>query len=205
LKFYDKNKICKLYINNNLQPNDTIDTKDDTIDTKDDTIDTKDDTIDYTSEISMLHKQLNDEKKHKLIIEEKLKRLMADFNSLERQIKLNANRDVALQIDKFMIDFLQIYDDLILAKNVLHDEHVNIGGLNSIIKNINSLLSKYEIKTINALGEIFDPHSHEAIKVIEDDALDENTIVKEIRKGYISHNRVIKPSIVIISKKSECE
>ena len=115
------------------------------------------------------------------------------------------SRYVTLQIDKFMIDFLQIYEDLILAKNVLLKEHVTIDGLNSIIKNIDSLLVKYEIKTINALGDIFDPHSHEAIKVIEDNTLDENTIVKEIRKGYISHNRVIKPSIVIISKKSKCE
>ncbi|MCH8860809.1 MAG: nucleotide exchange factor GrpE, partial [Thaumarchaeota archaeon] len=42
---------------------------------------------------------------------------------------------------------------------------------------------------------------HEAISVVEDSSLDDGTITKEIRKGYISHNRVIRPTIVEISKK----
>lgn len=156
-------------------------------------------------EAGNLRKRLDDEKERRLIIEEKLKRSIADYNNLERQTKLNVSNQVEQKLDVFMIDFLQIYDDLERAKNVLNEEHVNVKGLDSIIKNIEILLSKYKVKVIDALGEIFDPHLHEAIKVIEDKELDENTIVHEIRKGYISHNRVIKPSIVIISKKSKCE
>jgi len=66
-------------------------------------------------------------------------------------------------------------------------------------------LSEYNIKPINALGEIFDPNLHEAISVIEDSTLDDGTITKEIRKGYISQNRLIRPTIVEISKKSNLE
>ncbi|MCA9820183.1 MAG: nucleotide exchange factor GrpE, partial [Nitrosarchaeum sp.] len=54
---------------------------------------------------------------------------------------------------------------------------------------------------IEALGEIFDPNYHEAISITADSDLDENTITKEIRKGYISQNRVIRPTLVEISKK----
>jgi molecular chaperone GrpE len=44
---------------------------------------------------------------------------------------------------------------------------------------------------------------HEAISVIEDESLDENTITKEIRKGYISHKRTLRPTLVEISKKPQ--
>ena len=62
-------------------------------------------------------------------------------------------------------------------------------------------LKKYQIVSIDALGEIFDPNLHEAISIISDSNLDDSTITKEIRKGYISHQRVIRPTLVEISKK----
>ena len=52
---------------------------------------------------------------------------------------------------------------------------------------MNSLLKKYNVSPIDALGEIFNPNFHEAISTITDSDLDDNTITKEIRKGYISH------------------
>ena len=66
---------------------------------------------------------------------------------------------------------------------------------------MNSLLKKYHVTSIDALGEIFDPNFHEAISIITDSDLDDDTITKEIRKGYISHERVIRPTLVEISKK----
>jgi molecular chaperone GrpE len=66
---------------------------------------------------------------------------------------------------------------------------------------MDSLLAKNSIMPIDALGEIFDPNLHEAISIINDPKLDDNTITKEIRKGYISRNKVIRPTLVEISKK----
>lgn len=65
------------------------------------------------------------------------------------------------------------------------------------------MLKKYGVTSIDALGEIFDPNIHEAISVISDPNLDDNTITKEIRKGYISQNRIIRPTLVEISKKDD--
>ena len=135
------------------------------------------------------------------ICEERLKRSLADYQNLERKIKSDIENGVNIKIDKFMVSFLQIYDDLVRAKNVLVNEKINVEGLEGILRNMDSLLEQYDIVSINSLGEIFNPNLHEAISVIEDETLDEDTITKEIRKGYISHNRVIRPSIVEISKK----
>ena len=85
------------------------------------------------------------------------------------------------------------------------EENVNVAGLESVLKNVDSLLSEYGVTPINALGEIFDPNLHEAVSIVEDSTLDDGTITKEIRKGYISHNRVIRPTIVEISKKSNLD
>jgi molecular chaperone GrpE len=151
--------------------------------------------------ISELEQKLAKEEQKLDVCQEKLKHALADFQNLERKTKLDIENGVNLKIDKFMLGFLSIYDDFILAKKVLNDEKIDISGLESIVKNMNSLLSEYGITKINALGEIFNPNFHEAVSVVEDSSLDEDTITKEIRKGYISQNRVIRPTIVEISKK----
>jgi molecular chaperone GrpE len=118
---------------------------------------------------------------------------------------LDIENGVNAKIDSFMKNFLFLYDDFVRAKTALSNENVDVAGLESILKNMNSFLSEYGVTPINALGEIFDPNFHEAISVVEDSTLDEGTITKEIRKGYISHNRVIRPTVVEISKKSNSE
>jgi molecular chaperone GrpE len=147
-------------------------------------------------------KNLLDVEKQKLEdCQAKLKHTLADYQNLERKTKSDIGTGVNLKIDKFLSSFLLIYDDFIRAKKVLNDEKVDVSGLESIVKNMNSLLSEYGVTPIIALGEIFNPNFHEAVSVVEDPSLDEGTITKEIRKGYISQNRVIRPTIVEISKK----
>jgi molecular chaperone GrpE len=147
-------------------------------------------------------KILLEKNRHSLTIcEERLKRSLADYQNLERKTKSDIENGVNIKIDKFMVSFLQIYDDLVRAKNVLANEKINVEGLEGILRNMDSLLEQYNIVPMDALGEIFNPNLHEAISIIEDETVDEDTITKEVRKGYISHNRVIRPAIVEISKK----
>ncbi len=148
-------------------------------------------------------KNILDNQKQKLEdCQAKLKHTLADYQNLERKTKSDIENGVNLKIDKFMLSFLSIYDDFIRAKQILRDENVDVSGLESIVKNMNSILSEYGVTQINAIGEIFNPNFHESISVVEDPSLDDGTITKEIRKGYISQNRVIRSSIVEISKKS---
>ncbi len=149
--------------------------------------------------------QLETEKQKLEDCQAKLKHTLADYQNLERKTKVDIENGVNLKIDKFLLSFLSIYDDFILAKKILSDEKIDVSGLESIVKNMNSLLSEYGVIPINAIGEIFNPNFHEAVSVVEDKTLDDGTITKEIRKGYISQNRVIRPTIVEISKKLKLE
>lgn len=153
------------------------------------------------SNIDELTKQLELEKQRSSEFEEKLKLVLADFQNLSRKTQTDIENGINSKINEFALDFLQVYDDFLRAKEVFSESKINSDGLDSILKNMDSLLQKYQIKPIDALGEIFDPNFHEAISVVNDMDLDDNTITKEIRKGYISHERVIRPTLVEISKK----
>ena len=153
--------------------------------------------------IDELFQQLDLEKQKSSEYEEKLKLVLADFQNQSRKTRTDIEHGVNTKINEFALDFLKIYDDFVRAKEVFSESKINSDGLDSILKNMNSLLQKYNIVPIEALGEIFNPNFHEAISIINDPDLDDNTITKEIRKGYISHERVIRPTLVEITKKDD--
>jgi molecular chaperone GrpE len=155
------------------------------------------------SSIDELSQQLDLEKQKSSEYEEKLKLVLADFQNQSRKTRTDIEHGVNTKINEFALDFLKIYDDFVRAKEVFSESNINSDGLDSILKNMNSLLQKYHVVPIEALGEIFNPNFHEAISIINDPDLDDNTITKEIRKGYISHERVIRPTLVEISKKDD--
>jgi molecular chaperone GrpE len=151
--------------------------------------------------VEELMKLLGLEKQKVIETDEKLKHVLADFQNLSRKTQSDIENGINTKIDEFVLDFLKIYDDFVRAKEVFSENKINTDGLDSILKNMDYLLKKYQVIPIDALGEIFDPNSHEAISITTDPNLDDNTITKEIRKGYISQKRVIRPTLVEISKK----
>lgn len=161
--------------------------------------------LDETSTENDIHKLnllLEEEKQKTKDFEEKYKRALADFQNLERKTHADIQNGINSGIDKFMLEFLTVYDDFVRAKTAFAQNNIDTKGLESILKNMDALLKKFDVIPIDALGELFDPKLHEAISIKPDSELDDGTITKEIRKGYISHDRVIRPTLVEISKKS---
>jgi molecular chaperone GrpE len=165
--------------------------------TKNESIENNDDNLSFEELKNLLEK----EKEKSQDLENKLKHVLADFQNLNKKTRLEIENGINTKLSQFMIEFLKIYDDFVRAKEVFSNNEENIKGLDSILKNMDSLLEKNSIIPIDALGEIFDPNLHEAISIITDSKLDDNTITKEIRKGYISHSKIIRPALVEISKK----
>ena len=128
---------------------------------------------------------------------EKSLRLLADYQNLEKQTidRINARGD------KIILDFLTVYEDFIRTKDAYEKEGGNVDSLNGIIKNMETILDHYEVKPIEAEGKKLDPKLHEVVQEIEDNDHEEGTIVKEITKGYIIRDEVMKYSKVCVSKK----
>ena len=124
-------------------------------------------------------------------------RLLADYQNLEKQIidRINSRGD------KIILDFLTVYEDFIRTKDAYEKEGGNVDSLNGIIKNMVTILDHYEVKPIEAEGKKLDPKLHEVVQEIEDNDHEEGTIVKEITKGYIIRDEVMKYSKVCVSKK----
>merc|ERR1712098_230037 len=73
-------------------------------------------------------------------------------------------------------------------------------GVELIQKQFLGSLEKRGVLAIETEGETFDPQKHEAISMAESEAIPENNIIQAFQKGYILHDRVVRPSMVVVSK-----
>src|ERR687889_2611916 len=134
----------------------------------------------------------------------KMRYLMADFDNYRKQMeKQLASKAESIKAE-LLLKFLNIRDDYIralsMAKQSKSDKEVVIEGLEGILKNIDSLLASEGVREIEAVWAPFDPNVHDAIAYSARDDLAENTVTAEIRKGYMLNGRVLRPSLVEISK-----
>jgi molecular chaperone GrpE len=130
---------------------------------------------------------------------------MADFDNYRKQMeKQLASKAESIKAE-LLLKFLNIRDDYLRALSVARqsklEQVVVIEGLEGILKNIDSLLASEGVREIEAVGTPFDPNVHDAIAYSARDDLEENTVTAEIRKGYMLNGRVLRPSLVEISKK----
>jgi molecular chaperone GrpE len=134
----------------------------------------------------------------------KMRYLMADFDNYRKQMeKQLASKAESIKAE-LLLKFLNIRDDYLRALSVARqsksEQVVVIEGLEGILKNIDSLLASEGVREIEAVGTPFDPNVHDAIAYSARNDLAENTVTAEIRKGYMLNGRVLRPSLVEISK-----
>jgi molecular chaperone GrpE len=156
------------------------------------------------SEIDQLREELRKSKEAAENTVNKMKYLMADFDNYRKQMERQlASRAESIKAE-LLLKFLNIRDDylraLAVAKQV-KSEPVVTQGLEGIMKNIDSLLSSEGVVEIETLGTPFDPNVHDAVAYSANDDIAENTVTSEIRKGYMLNGKVLRPSLVEISKK----
>ena len=134
----------------------------------------------------------------------RLKYMMADFDNYRKQMEKQTISKIESSKAELLLKFLNVRDDYLRALEIAKQsksEAVVIEGLEAILKNLDSLLKSEGILEIETVGTPFDPNVHDAISFSYSDVVDENTVTNEIRKGYMLNNKVLRPSLVEISKK----
>jgi len=135
----------------------------------------------------------------------RLLRALADFDNYKKRSALDREQFVKFANETLIAELLPILDGFTRAlsagkKSKAGDEMQK--GIALIKKQLEDVLTKYGVKEIAALGRPYDPNLHEAILQKEDKG-PEGIILEEMQKGYALHGRVIRPSMVIVSKKGE--
>ena len=176
------------------------------------------------SEISNKEETLNDEnssksdKKEELTAEDKLQetedKLTRSYAELENQRRrYEKEKDEAYEFGGMALakECLNLTDNLERSKlSIINDEGLEknnkdkiIEHLDIIYKDILSIFKKNQIEEISALGEKLDPNKHQAMLEIEDAEKEQGTIVQEIQKGFTLKGRLLRPSLVGVSKKPQ--
>jgi len=177
-----------------------------------------------TSEISNKDETLNDEKSSKSEekedltaedklreIEDKLTRSYAELENQRRRYEKEKGEAYEFGGMALAKECLNLTDNLERSKlSIINDESLEknnkdkiIENLDIIYKDILSIFKKNQIEEISALGEKLDPNKHQAMLEIEDAEKEQGTIVQEIQKGFTLKGRLLRPSLVGVSKKPQ--
>ena len=146
-----------------------------------------------------------------LELEDKLARTFAEMENQRRRFEKEKEEAFEYGGYSFAKEALNLIDNLERSKQVLEaDEKLkgtealnkSLQHLNIIKKDTISIFEKNNIKTIESLNKKLDPNFHQAMMEIEDDSREPGTIVQEIQKGFTIKDRLLRPSLVGVSKKT---
>ena len=184
---------------------------------KEETHKPKDESLDKskTSEFN----EKNEEKKKELSPEEKIKELedkltrsLAEMENQRRRYEKEKEEAFEYGGFAFAKEALNLIDNLDRSKDILkNDEKLKdtealkktLDHFDIIYKDLISIFNKNNIKPIESIGKKLDPNLHQAMMEIEDDKKEPGTIIQEIQKGFMIKDRLLRPSLVGVAKKTE--
>jgi len=144
-------------------------------------------------------------------LEDKLARAYAEIENQRRRFE--KEKDDAFDYGGFSLarETLNLIDNLERSKFALeNDENLKnsetlkktVDHLNVIQKDMISILKKNNIEEIKSIDQKLDPNLHQAMMEVEDDNKEPGTVVQEIQKGFMMKDRLLRPSLVAVSKKT---
>lgn len=148
-------------------------------------------------EIDRLQQELNE-------ANNKYLRLYAEFENYKKRTNRDKEELIKYGNESLIYELLTVIDNLEMALKHSSGNTSSSGlvqGVEITYKELIKTLEKFGLSVIEADGKPFDPSVHHAMSQIERDDIDENIIIEEYRKGYKLKDKVIRPSLVAVSKK----
>ena len=134
-----------------------------------------------------------------------LLRVQAEMQNLRRRTEQDIEKAHKYGQEKFSIELLSVMDNLeraLDAASQQEDEAVKAiyEGVDLTLKSFTDCFSKFDIESVDPLGEPFDPQLHQAMSMQEAPDAEPNTVISVMQKGYTLHGRVIRPAMVMVAK-----
>ena len=147
-----------------------------------------------------------------LELEDKVARVLAEMENQRRRFEKEKEEAFEYGGFAFAKEALNLIDNLERSKQILQSDDTlkdsealkkMLEHLKIINKDLLSIFAKNNIKPIECLNKKLDPNLHQAMMEIEDNQKDPGTIIQEIQKGFTIKDRLLRPSLVGVSKKNE--
>jgi molecular chaperone GrpE len=187
-----------------------INSKDKNIEPENQGIEPKEDEKNASENIEEV-KEITPEEKI-LELEDKMARAFAEMENQRRRFEKEREDAFSYGGFAFAKETLNLIDNFERSKKILENDDVlknsealkkTLEHFDIINKDMVSILSKNGITPIDSIGKKLDPNLHQAMMEIDDDQKEPGTIVQEIQKGFMMKDRLLRPSLVGVSKKSE--
>ena len=167
----------------------------------------KDDTPKPVDPLKEMEEKVESLKKEAAENHDRLLRMAAEFENYKKRATREMNDFRKFANESFAKAMLPVVDSMDLAvESSSNDKHVNnsmVEGVNMTLKEILKIFEHFGIKRFESIGNTFDPNLHQAVMQEETDKFPENTVSKELQKGFMIHDRLLRPAMVVVSKKSE--
>jgi len=161
--------------------------------------------------VTELKKEESPEEKLKTV-QDKLLRTMAEMENQRRRFEKEKKEAFEFGGFNFAAESLLLLDNIDRAivsfkndESLKSNKDLNkiIDGIEIVKKDLVSIFKKNGIETIECINKKFDPNFHQAMLELEDNTKETGTVVQEIQKGYMMKDRLLRPSLVGITKKRE--
>jgi len=158
-------------------------------------------------------KEITTEEKIKEL-EDKVIRAFAEMENQRRRFEKERVDAFDYGAFAFAKEALNLIDNLERSKKILENDEIlkntdalkkTLEHLDIINKDLISIFSKNNITPIDSIGKKLNPNHHQAMMEIEDDHKEPGTIIQEVQKGYMIKDRLLRPSLVGVSKKSSAD
>lgn len=131
------------------------------------------------------------------------KRARADYDNLKKRTTFEQIETIKRANERLVLDLLPVVDNFNQAFKGLSEEDLKNGwvkGFEFIKRQLEDLLPKYNVKEIKTIGEQLDLEKHEVVLEEENKDFKKGEVIKEIRKGYLMSDRVIRVARVVVAK-----
>jgi molecular chaperone GrpE len=154
--------------------------------------------------IKALEEQLNAKKEEAKETYDRLLRVSAEFENYKKRSAREMEDFRKFANQSLLKEMLSVVDNLELAINSANEKQKSESslkeGLDLTLKEILRVLEKFSVTPIESKGKSFDPTYHEAVMQEETNEHPENTVITEMQKGYLIHDRLLRPAMVVVAK-----
>ena len=170
------------------------------VDTKDKISKKKEDKVKTIEEMETKLKSVQEEAKQTY---DRLLRVSAEFENYKKRSAREMAEFKKFSNESLLKEMLPVVDNLERAINSSRDDKTAnnslIEGVDITLKDILKVFEKFGVKQVESLGKTFDPNFHHAVMQEETGDHPKNTVLKELQTGYIMHDRLLRPAMVVVS------